>query len=320
MMSWQPTASLAALRSRAELLVLVRQFFAQREVLEVETPMLSAAAVSDPQLQPFVTCYEPDGGGPSHSLYLHTSPEYPMKRLLAAGSGPIWQLCRVFRNGEQGRRHNPEFSMLEWYRPGFDHHQLMDEVEALSQAVLGHIPARRVRYAELFRECFSGLDIHQCGTSELVEQGRLHTGFSGELPRDAWLDLLFSHVIEPQLQQPTFVYAYPASQAALAKVVASDDLVPVAARFEYFIQGMELANGYLELTDATEQARRFAADQQQREILGKTVLPIDQHLVAALDAGLPESAGVALGFDRLLMLALGASHIDDVLAFPFTRA
>lgn len=319
-MSWQPTASLTALRRRAELLTLVRQFFAQRQVLEVETPMLSMAAVSDPQLQPFETRFEPDGGGSGLSLYLHTSPEYPMKRLLAAGSGPIWQLCRVFRNGEQGRRHNPEFSMLEWYRPGLDHHHLMDEVEALTQEVLAHASARRVRYADLFREQFSGLDIHQCSVAKLAELGNLHTGYRGELSRDGWLDLLFSHVIEPSLIAPTFVYAYPASQAALAQVVDGDDQVPVAARFEYFIQGMELANGYLELTDAAEQARRFAADQQQREAKGKAILPVDQHLVDALSSGMPESAGVALGFDRLLMLALGASHIDEVLAFPLARA
>ncbi len=319
-MSWQPTASLVALRRRAELLTQVRQFFALRQVLEVETPMLSMAAVSDPQLHPFETRFEPDGGGAGRILYLHTSPEYPMKRLLAAGSGPVWQLCRVFRNGEQGRRHNPEFSMLEWYQPGMNHHQLMDQVEALTHSVLGHAGARRVRYADLFKEYFAGLDIHQCATTELAELGCLHTGFTGELSRDAWLDLLFSHVIEPDLLAPTFVYAWPASQAALAQVVDGDDRVPVAARFEYFIQGMELANGYLELTDADEQTRRFAADQQQRIALGKAALPVDQYLVDALSAGLPESAGVALGFDRLLMLAMGASHINEVLAFPLARA
>lgn len=319
-MSWQPTATFTALRRRAELLAQVRAFFARRQLLEVETPMLSMAAVSDPQLQPFATCYLPDGGGAGRTLYLHTSPEYPMKRLLAAGSGPIWQLCRVFRNGEQGRKHNPEFSMLEWYQPGMDHHQLMDEVEALTVEVLGHARARRVRYAELFSEHFAGLNVHQCETAELAALGRQHTGFSGELARDAWLDLLFSHVIEPSLLAPTFVYAWPASQAALAQVIEGDDRVPVAARFEYFIQGMELANGYLELTDAAEQARRFAADQQARENMGKAALPVDQYLVAALAAGLPASAGVALGFDRLLMLALGARQIEDVLAFPLARA
>ena len=317
---WQPTASLPALRQRAALQQQIRDFFARREVLEVDTPMLSAAAVSDPHLQPFVTCFQQQGASSGTPLYLQTSPEYPMKRLLAAGTGPIWQLCRVFRNGEQGRRHNPEFSMLEWYRPGFDQYQLMDEVEALTQAVLQHQPARRVSYAALFAEHFDGLDVHRCELADLAALGRRHTAFSGELLRDAWLDLLFTHVLEPQLQAPTFVHGWPASQAALARLEEGEDGVLVAARFEYFMQGMELANGYLELTDAGDQARRFAADQQAREAMGLRAMPTDQHLVAALAAGLPDCAGVALGFDRLLMLAVGADHIDEVLAFPLTRA
>lgn len=319
MQDWQPTASLDALRARAQIIARVRDFFARRAVLEVDTPSLSSAAVSDPQLQPFVTSYTPDGGHIARAVYLHTSPEYPMKRLLAAGSGCIWQLCKVFRNGETGGRHNPEFSMLEWYRLGFDHHQLMDEVNALVCEVLGCSSARRITYAGLFAEVLA-LDIHRCSDLELAQLGRERCGFVGELSRDGWLDLLFSHCIEPELQQPTMVYAFPASQAALAQIVEGDDCVPSAARFELFVQGMELANGYFELTDAQEQARRFQADQDQRLNMGVVALPVDQRLVAALQAGLPACAGVALGLDRLVMLALGAQRIDQVIAFGFDRA
>src|SRR5690606_39062903 len=316
---WQPTASLSNLHQRARIIGRIREFFGERGVLEVETPTLSAAAVSDPHLFPFATDYVPEGGGVSQTLYLHTSPEYPMKRLLAAGSGCIWQLCRVYRNGETGSRHNPEFSMLEWYRIGFDHHQLMDEVDDLVMSLLGSERARRVTYAALFVD-FLAVDIHTCGDAELARLGREHCDFQGQLDRDGWLNLLFSHCIEPQLQQPTMVYAFPASQAALARVVEGDDCVPSAARFELFIRGMELANGYFELTDADEQARRFAADQQQRQTLGRPVLPVDELLLSGLQQGLPECAGVALGVDRLVMLALGATRIDEVIAFPLARA
>lgn len=319
MQDWQPSASIDALRARAKIIDRVRGFFAERAVLEVDTPCLSTAAVSDPQLQPFATDYIPDGSLVAQRLYLHTSPEYPMKRLLAAGSGCIWQLCKVFRNGETGGRHNPEFSMLEWYRLGFDHHRLMDEVDALVVGVLACAPAQRVTYASLFAQYLS-LDIHQCGDDELARQGRQRCGFTGDLPRDGWLNLLFSHCVEPQLQAPTLVYAFPASQAALARVVAGDDEVPSAARFELFVQGMELANGYFELTDPKEQARRLHADQREREAMGVAALPVDTRLVDALEAGLPACAGVALGLDRLVMLALGAKRIDQVIAFSFERA
>ena len=319
MSDWQPTATRHNLQRRAQIIDGIRQFFNQRQVLEVDTPTLSAAAVSDPHLFPFATDYIPEGGGQAQTLFLHTSPEYPMKRLLAAGSGCIWQLCRVYRNGESGRRHNPEFSMLEWYRLGFDHHQLMDEVDDLVDSILGCGRSRRVTYAALFEQ-YLGVDIHDCEISELADLGRRHCDFRGELDTDGWLNLLFSHCIEPQLLEPTMVYAFPASQAALARVVEGDDRVPSAARFELFIKGMELANGYFELTDAGEQARRFAADQQLREAYRRPSLPIDQRLIAALQQGLPECAGVALGIDRLVMLALDAHSIDEVIAFPLGRA
>lgn len=319
MSDWQPSAPLDNLRRRAQIINRIRRFFADRQVLEVETPTLSSAAVSDPHLFPFASNYLPEGGGRAQTLYLHTSPEYPMKRLLAAGSGCIWQLCRVYRNGETGSRHNPEFSMLEWYRIGFDHHQLMDEVDDLVDAVLGCGRSWRVTYAALFNEHL-GVDIHACKDAELARLGLQHCDFRGELDRDGWLNLLFSHCIEPHLLQPTMVYAFPASQAALARVVDGDDRVPSAARFELFIKGMELANGYFELTDGAEQARRFAADQRQREVLRRPVLPTDDRLIQALQQGMPSCAGVALGVDRLVMLALGVTTIDQVIAFPFQRA
>ncbi|PKM31898.1 MAG: elongation factor P lysine(34) lysyltransferase [Gammaproteobacteria bacterium HGW-Gammaproteobacteria-11] len=319
MLSWQPSASIAALHRRAEIVQQVRGFFLQRGVLEVETPYLSCAAVSDPQLHPFVTDFVPEGGGLPQSLFLHTSPEYPMKRLLAAGSGCIWQLCRVFRNGEQGRRHNPEFSMLEWYRLGFDHHQLMDEVDALVSTILDTPAAGRVTYAALFAAHLH-IDIHQCSDQQLAELGCKLSGLVAEMPRDGWLNLLFSHYIEPRLIEPTLVYAFPASQAALARIVDGDDCVPVAARFEMFINGMELANGYFELVDAEEQQRRFASDQVERTAMGKAPLPVDNALLAAMQSGLPDCAGVALGLDRLVMLALDAERIDEVIPFPLDRA
>lgn len=319
MQQWQPSASIEALRRRAAVIEQIRAFFALKGVLEVDTPVLSSAAVSDPHLFPFATAFIPDGGGESTWHYLHTSPEYPMKRLLAADSGAIWQLCKVFRNGESGGRHNPEFSMLEWYRPGFDHHRLMDEVGELVCTVLDCAPPRRITYAHLFADVL-GLDIHHSSDEQLASVARARTGFAGELSRDGWLELLFSHCLEPQLLEPTLVYAFPASQAALAQVVDGDDTMPSAARFELFVRGMELANGYFELTDPEEQSRRFKADQQQRQSLGRPVLPVDELLVDALHAGLPSCAGVALGVDRLVMLALGAERIEEVIAFGFDRA
>jgi lysyl-tRNA synthetase class 2 len=319
MHQWQPSASMSALRGRAAVIARIRAFFADRDVLEVDTPALSRAAVSDPHLFPFATAFVPDGGGAPSWHYLQTSPEYPMKRLLAAGSGSIWQLAKVFRNGESGSRHNPEFSMLEWYRPGYDHHRLMDEVDELLCAILSVAPARRVIYATLFADWLS-LDIHRCSDAQLADEARMRCSFMGELSRDGWLELLFSHCIEPQLMEPTLVYAFPASQAALAQVVDGDDHVPSAARFELFVRGMELANGYFELTDPQEQARRFGLDQDRRRELGRSVHPVDERLIDALRAGMPSCAGVALGVDRLVMLALGAERIEEVIAFGFDRA
>ena len=252
--------------------------------------------------------------------YLQTSPEYAMKRLLAAGSGAIYQICKVFRDGERGRRHNPEFTMLEWYRPGFDHHRLMDEVDALLQAVLGAAAAERISYADAFRR-HAGIDPHAASDGELRSRVAA-LGVSGiaELDRDDLLNLLLTHTVEQRLgvSRPTFLFDYPASQAALARIRPGDP--PVAERFEVFIDGVELANGFHELADPDEQRRRFAADLEERRRRGLPEVAVDERLLAALAAGLPDCAGVALGVDRLVMLKAGTRNIADVIAFPIDRA
>lgn len=324
---WRPSADLSILRLRAELLARIRAFFAAREVLEVETPALSAAAITDPHLTSFRTVYS--GPGPRHgrTLYLHTSPEFPMKRLLAAGSGCIYQIARVFRDGEAGRRHNPEFTLLEWYRVSFDHHRLMHEVTELVTALLaGQLPLdepERLRYGELFQHHLN-LDPHRVNVAELAACAEARNvsippGMPTDDP-DPWLDLLLTHCIEPELGQGrlTFVYDYPASQAALARLRPGDP--PVGERFELYINGLELANGFHELGDPGEQRRRFELENAARRTLGLPVMPIDEHLLAALESGLPDCAGVALGFDRLLMLAAGKKSLAEVLAFPLDRA
>ena len=312
---------MTTLQERARILAGVRAFFAGRGVWEVETPILSRAAVSDPQLDSFATRFVGPGHAAGLPLYLHTSPEYAMKRLLAAGSGPIYQICKVFRQGEAGRRHNPEFTMLEWYRPGWDHHRLMDEVEALIAPLLGlTTPARRLDYREAFLE-YAQLDpleadilaLRTC--AERLGCGGIELGES----RDHWLDLILSHHIEPQLGRDglCFLQHYPASQAALARLSPRDPRV--AERFELYYRGIELANGFHELSDAAEQARRFDTDLATRESMGLEPVIIDKALLAALAHGLPDCAGVALGLDRLIMLALGAESISEVLAFDFER-
>lgn len=341
---WRPTATLETLRLRARLLAAVRAFFAARGVLEVETPCLGGAAVTDPHLHSLTTALG-GGGGLERTLYLQTSPEYAMKRLLAAGSGPIYQLARAFRDGEAGRRHNPEFTLLEWYRPGFDHHRLMDEVEELLAATLEERaaaepggpelaepirPAERLTYAEAFRR-HAGVDPFADPVARLAEAAREAAG--GAVPelgddRDAWLDLLMATTVERRLgwdggrAHPTFVHDFPASQAALARVrePLPEGGPAVAERFELFVAGLELANGFHELADPAEQRRRFERDLARRRAAGLPEPPIDERLLAALEAGLPDCAGVALGFDRLVMLAAGARSIEEVLAFPIDRA
>ena len=322
---WRPAASFEVIRRRAELYATLRRFFAELGILEVETPQLAAATVTDLHLHSLSCEAELSGG--RRRLYLQTSPEFAMKRLLAAGSGPIFQLARTFRDAESGPLHNPEFTLLEWYRPGFDHHRLMDEMDRLLAEVLGTRAAERRTYGELFEERV-GVDPHRSSTADLRRAARLsqlEVAGMDDAGHDDWLHLLWSHRVEPGLgrathgiRRPTFVLDFPASQAALARIRPGDP--PVAERFEVYVEGIELANGFHELDDNTEQRRRFEHDLEQRRAAGLPTPPIDEHLLAALGHGLGDCAGVALGVDRLLMLQVGARHIDEVLAFPIDRA
>ena len=320
MSQWRPACSRELLVARAGLYRCIRDFFQSRGVLEVDTPLLAPAIGSDPNLHPLSAFYQAHPGAPAATCYLQTSPEFAMKRLLAAGSGPIYQLCKAFRNGELGRRHNPEFTMLEWYRPGFTLEQLMDEVEALVVAVLGPMNFRRQTYSELFLDWLQ-LEPHTASLDALQRLLRLHVEMDTPAPdRDTCLDLLYSHVIEPQLDGAVMIMDYPASQAALARVTSNAAGMPVARRFELVLNGMELTNGYDELCDAAEQRRRFARDLALRQERGLPVLPLDEALLGALEAGLPPCSGVALGVDRLLMSKAGVSSIEQVLAFPFRQS
>jgi len=310
---WQPATDNRMLEARAAMYRDIRAFFAERRVLEVETPLLASAIGTDPALDPVPARLS------AGNYFLQTSPEFPMKRLLAAGSGPIWQLCKAFRNGEAGRRHNPEFTMLEWYRPGFGLPELMTELDALLAVLLDFPPALRITYSELFLR-YLDVDPLSASLAELKSCAKdaLETGFDSDNP-DHWLDLLFSHCIEPELQHPTFIHAYPPSQAALATLAQDTQGRTVAQRFELVAGGMELANGYFELTDANAQRQRFEADLARRTAEGLPQYAIDERLLAALAHGMPACAGVAVGVDRLLMLQQGVSDIRDVLAFPVDR-
>ncbi|MBY5992274.1 elongation factor P--(R)-beta-lysine ligase [Ferrimonas balearica] len=321
-MSWQPTAPMANLQRRAELLATIRAFFAERGVWEVDTPSLSQAAVTDVHLHNFDTRFVGPGAAQGIPLYLMTSPEFHMKRLLCAGSGSIYQLCRSFRNEEAGRFHNPEFTMLEWYRVGFDHHALMDEMAELLMRVLDCGEPQRMTYAEAFYGVL-GVDPLTAtldALRQLCQQHGMGDLAQRETDGDTLLQLLFATVVEPKIGQrvPAMVYHFPASQAALARIDEADPRV--ARRFEVYFKGVELANGFHELADAAEQRARFEQDNLQRRTLGLPERPIDEALIAALAAGLPDCAGVALGVDRLLMLALGAESIQDVIPFPVFSA
>jgi len=323
--SWQPSADLSMLRARARLLAQLRDFFAERDVLEVDTPVLSQHGVSDPHIDSIAAEFVPDGASVGDTMYLMSSPEYAMKRLLADGSGCIYQLAKAFRNGEAGRRHNPEFTMLEWYRVGFDLEQLMAEVAQLLDLLL--LPAlpdldwQFLSYEQAFVQTL-GVNPTLMSTAELQTLAQQHVDLSmpEATPRDTWLDLLMSHCVEPALPPACFIFNYPASQSALARVAMDDNGHQVARRFEVYVQGLELANGYHELTDAKEQAKRFAEDNQARLEMDKVEMTADLRLVAALENGLPDCSGVAMGLERILMLAHGKQDIAEVLAFDFSRA
>ncbi len=309
------------MKLRARVLADIRAFFSVRDVLEVETPVLSLTGSTDPYLNSFTSHYQGPLFPAGQSVYLQTSPEFAMKRLLAAGCGSIYQICKAFRNGEAGRQHNPEFTLLEWYRPDFGHHVLMDEVEALMMMVLEIAPARRLTYREVFME-YVGLDPFDLSVEDAracLQAWQITPPEMTGAAIDGWLSLIMTHIIEPAFGSgAVFVYDFPASQAMLARVVQTQP--PVAQRFELYINGMELANGFYELADAGEQRRRFEVDLQQRQQLGLVEVNMNYALIAALENGLPDCAGVALGMDRLLMLVAGAENIAEVLAFPLDRS
>ena len=316
--AWRPYADKRLIKLRAETYIKIRQFMAERNILEVETPVLSHATVTDMQLNSFRSEYSSPQSNSGKILYLQTSPEYAMKRLLASGTGAIYQISMVFRNEEQGKYHNPEFTMLEWYQPGYGHHQLMQELELfLNLFAMNH--CEKISYGEIFLE-HTGLDPHTCDTNELKSMAQQH-GLSTTIEeRSVLLDFIFSDKISSTLgdTRPLFVYDYPACQSALAKL--SNTTPKVAERFELFINGMEIANGFHELTDADEQLARFEQDLTLRKKENRPDLPIDHLFLDALKQGLPDCAGVAVGIDRLLMVMTGINDICEVLGFPIERA
>lgn len=322
MANWQPTASVDNLLKRADIIKSIRQFFSERGVLEVETPCMSHASVTDVHMSPFITCFTPPGQTDAQPLYLMTSPEYHMKRLLAAGCGPIFQLCHSFRNEEMGRQHNPEFTMLEWYRPHYDMYRLIDEVDDLLQQVAACPPAERLTYQQAFLRYLEldPLTADKKQLRDLAIKRDLGNIAQQEEDKDTLLQLLFVDGVERHIgkEHPVFIYHFPASQAALAQISAEDHRV--AERFEVYYQGVELANGFHELTDATEQRQRFTRDNRKRVSLGLNEQSVDENLLAALAAGIPDCSGVALGVDRLIMLALGAQSLAEVMAFTVDRA
>ena len=318
--TWQPSCSIELLQTRARMLQRIRVFFAQRNVLEVETPLLSHACGTEPQLAFFTTIF--DFTKPE-KLFLQTSPEFAMKRLLAAGSGSIYQICKAFRNSEVGRFHNPEFTMLEWYRVDFDLHDLMDEVEALfAELSEGKFSApKRLSYAQTFAQ--------HTGLNALEFSFETYSAFAiqREIPEAItfcgqnhalWLDYVFSFCVQPHLDGLHLIFGYPACQSALARLNAENPLI--ADRFEVFLNGVELGNGFYELSDYQEQNRRFDAEIQTRQNENLADVVKDERLIAALKSGLPDCAGIAIGLDRLLMILTEAKTISDVLSFDIERA
>lgn len=325
-MSWQPSMNWQHAKQRAQVLAKIRGFFSALDVVEVETPILCHATVTDVHLDPFITHY--NYSQDSHCevtqvLYAQTSPEFAMKRLLASGYGCCYQICKAFRHEQHGRHHNPEFTMLEWYRVGFDHFQLIDEVAALLRLTLGCQQVERVSYQELFiREV--NIDPLTTNRDQLIllisSRNKLSDWLKEEECVDTLLQFIMAELIEPNIgtEIPCFVYDFPASQASLAKISAAD--TRVAERFECYFQGVELANGFHELTDVEIQVSRFEFENTQRLKSGKPTRALDKNFISALESGLPACAGVALGVDRLLMLALGQRQINDVISFSIENA
>jgi elongation factor P--(R)-beta-lysine ligase len=318
--AWRPTATRAMLEQRATLLARARNFFNDGGVLEVDTPVVVNAPVTDFHIHSARVDLGPEA---KHSYFLHTSPEYAMKRLLAAGSGDIYQICHVVRGFERGRLHNAEFTLIEWYRIGFTLDDLMSEVDALVRALIGDVGtghgSERITYQHAFQRELQ-IDPFDASVEELQKAAKAHGFNAPDAQRDELLEFLMGAVIGPRLGKNslTFVHAYPATQAALARLDPHDPRA--ALRFELYCEGVELANGFHELASANEQRARFNADLAERKRSGLPTDGPDEFLLAALEHGLPECSGVAVGFDRVVMLATGAKNIDDVLAFPTDRA
>jgi elongation factor P--(R)-beta-lysine ligase len=313
---------LASLQLRARINALIRTFFDERHVLEVETPILSASGNTDPNIESFQTMFSGHVDAGARERWLRTSPEHPLKRLLAAGIGDCYELGPVFRNGEAGGRHNPEFSMLEWYRVGWDHRRLMEETITLVEAALAMQGRRAEVLVENYRQFFLdelGIDPLHAPIDELRALLADQNIDPAGLTRDDWLDLLITHRLQPEFPRDriTVIHDYPASQCALAKIRPCE--TPLAERFELYLGPFELANGYHELNDAAEQRGRFERDNAVRRARGLREIPIDEGLLAVLDA-MPDCAGVALGVERLLMCLSDTDAIADVLAFPFSEA
>ncbi|TWX72978.1 elongation factor P--(R)-beta-lysine ligase [Colwellia sp. C1TZA3] len=325
-MSWQPSMNWQHAKQRAHVLSQIRAFFLERNVIEVDTPLLSHATVTDVYLDAFITQFNYSQNShcdESIPLYAQTSPEFSMKRLLASGYGCCYQICKAFRHEQHGRYHNPEFTMLEWYRIGFDHFRLMDEVAELMKLILACKNVEFISYQDLFKR---EVDMDPLITDKnelialIISHDKLSDWLLEENSIDALLQFVMAELIEPCIgkEVPCFVYNFPASQASLAKISSTDPRV--AERFECYFHGIELANGFHELTDVEQQKQRFMQDNVIRAQLGKVEPTIDENFISALEHGLPPCAGVALGIDRLIMLALSVNKIDQVITFPIINA
>jgi len=320
MPDWKPGASIEVLKLRSKLLQQTRLFFEERAVLEVETPLLASTTVTDVHLDSMTVASNPEAN--QDSAYLQTSPEFAMKRLLAAGVGACYQICKAFRRGEAGTRHNPEFTVIEWYRPGFSMVELMNEIVAYLRCLVDITELPRLTYRQIFQEQL-GIDPHLENADRLQrlvqEKIDISPSASAELDSTDYLQLLLTHCIEPALPRDCFIYDFPCAQAALSRLEKDAEGQLVAKRFELYLGGMELANGYQELTDRSEQAVRFKADLKRRAELGLPLVKSDARLLAALANGLPQCSGVALGLDRLVMHLAGLKSIDQALAFSHDR-
>ncbi len=312
--NWRPRADLTTIRLRADLLEHIRSFMKEQGVCEVETPVLSPASIPDPNIHSLQTSLSEKAS----KRYLGTSPEFYMKRLLAADSGPIYQISRVFRDDATSRLHQPEFSMLEWYIPGYDHQQLMQQLSDLLQ-FLGLLKPVKLSYATAFSSQL-GLNPHTAELSELQELALAKGLHKAAADRPLLLEFLFSHSVSKHLgkDQAVLLFDYPVCQAALAKI--STDAVPTAERFELFISGIEIANGFHELTDASEQRARFEAENARRKSMQMDEVPVDEKFLSALESGMPACAGVAVGLDRLLMILAGKTRIEELMTFPVELA